>query len=136
MQPTPQPTFPSVSPMGRVAVTREQIAAALGYSPSYGARLVSVLIRDHGFPRALPGMAGRFSSAAVDLWIAHHAAVSLQSIRATVPEDPASSPDAFGHQVAPAPADVPRSVGRRPSCPASAAMARAFQVIEGGRHDL
>jgi hypothetical protein len=129
----------SVSPFGRPTVTRAQIAAALQYSPSYGERLITVLMRDHGFPAPLPGT-GRWSAAAVDAWIATARGARPVSPfdRAAVPGVPASSPEMTGHQAAPAQAGLPRSAGLRPlstaHAEAEAATRRAFAVIEGGRH--
>jgi hypothetical protein len=126
-------------------VSREEIAQALGYSPAYGARLLLILMRRHGFPAPLPGMA-RWSADAVNRWIASaqgapprdpFADEEIFSDRVAVPGAPLSSPETSGlNQATRAPAGippcgVPASASRR--TPAHA-LRRAFQVVEGGRH--
>ncbi|HEV2570966.1 MAG TPA: hypothetical protein VGU72_04450 [Beijerinckiaceae bacterium] len=54
-------------------LTAEETARELQLSPDYFRRRVGTLIKEHGFPRQLPGLGLRWSRAQVLSWCAGHA---------------------------------------------------------------
>lgn len=57
------------------ALTLDDVAARLQKAPQTLRRLLPKLMRDHNFPRTLPGLGLRWSAVAVDHWIATGGAV-------------------------------------------------------------